>query len=143
MDLYPVVHAWDQFLFPVFLYAFGIIGVLALAGKSKSKLVVEPEPMIELVVVPEPKPELKAEPVVLPEPEPVVKPMVEPVVVTTTKRRGRPPKIETAGEQPVKKTRKKSAAARAAEVPSEVPSEVPDYAKGVCRDTLKCIFEDT
>ena len=128
MDLYPtIVHAWDQFLFPVFLYSFAIVGILALAGKNKSKLVVEPEPMIELVVVPEPKP------------EPVVEPMVEPEpVVTTAKRRGRPPKIETAGEQPAKKTKRKSAALAA-----EVPAEVPDYAKGVCRDTLKCIFEDT
>jgi len=74
--------------------------------------------------------------------------MVEPVaVVTTAKRRGRPRKTNSAGEQPAKKTKRKSAAAaaaaKAAEVPSEVPSEVPDYAKGVCRDTLKCIFEDT
>jgi hypothetical protein len=126
MDLYPtVVHAWDEFLFPIFLYSFAIVGILALAGKSSSKSVV------------------KAEPVVLPEPEPVVEPMVEPmvepVVVTTAKRRGRPPKANSAGEQPAKKTKRKSAAARAA----EVPSEVPDYSKGVCRDTLKCIFEDT
>jgi len=128
MDLYPVVHAWDQFLFPVFLYSFAIVGILALAGKSSSKSVVKPEPM----VVPEVKPVV--EPVVVP--EPVLEP--EAVVVTTAKRRGRPPKIETAGEQPAKKTKRKSAALAA-----EVPAEVPDYAKGVCRDTLKCIFEDT
>jgi len=139
MDLYPtIVHAWDQFLFPVFLYAFGIIGMLALAGKNKSESKSEPKP--ERVVVLEPeavvKPKAVVEPVVVPEPEPMVEPVA---VVTTAKRRGRPPKAKTAGEQPAKKTRKKSAAARAA----EVPSEVPDYAKGVCRDTLKCIFEDT
>jgi len=132
MDLYPtIVHAWDQFLFPVFLYSFAIVGILALAGKNKSKLVVEPEPMIELVVVPEPKP------------EPVVEPMVEPEpVVTTAKRRGRPPKANSAGEQPAKKTKSKRKSAATAKA-AEVPSEVPDYSQGVCRDTLKCIFEDT
>ena len=127
MDLYPtIVHAWDAVLFPVFLYAFGIIGILALAGKNKS----------------EPKPEAAVEPVAVVEPvvEPVVECVVEPVaVVITAKRRGRPPKANSAGEQPAKKTKRKSAAARAA----EVPSEVPDYSKGFCRDTLKCIFEDT
>jgi hypothetical protein len=118
MDLYPtIVHAWDEFLFPVFLYAFGIIGVLSLAGKSKNQTS---------------KPRTKA----VPEPVQFEKsPAGEPTAVPTPKRRGRKPKSTSASSViPAKEVK-----------PRKITKvvEVPDYSKGVCRDTLKCIFEET